>query len=90
MGIRKPNELLITKAKSVEDYVLDIIVMFNQGIDEVEIKGFGNSINKTVAVYNMLKERLGDGVLLEQASIGSEVKDRRRISYISLKLKRVY
>jgi len=90
MTTRKPNELLISRAKSVEDYVLDIIVMFNQGIDEVEIKGFGNSINKTVAVYNMLKERLGDGVVLEQASIGSEVKDRRRISYISLKLKRVY
>jgi len=90
MTTKKPNELLISRAKSVEDYVLDIIVMFNQGIDEVEIKGFGNSINKTVAVYNMLKERLGDGVVLEQASIGSEVKDRRRISYISLKLKRVY
>ena len=90
MSVKKPNEVLISRAKSVEDYVLDIIVMFNQGQDEVEIKGFGNGINKTVDVYNLLKERLGDGVLLEQANIGSEVKDRRRISYISLKLKRVY
>lgn len=90
MEAKKPNEVLISRAKRIEDYVLDIIVMFNQGYNEVEIKGFGNGINKTVDVYNLLKERLGEGVLLEQASIGSEVKDRRRISYISLKLKRVY
>lgn len=90
MTARKPNEIVISKAKRIEDYVLDIIVMFNQGYDEVEIKGIGNSIYKAVEVYNMLKDRLGEGIILEKTDIGSEVKDRRRISYISIKLKRVY
>lgn len=90
MATKKPNEILITRAKRTEDYVLDIIVLFNQGYDEIEIKGIGNSIYKAVEVYNLLKERLGDGVILEKTDIGSEVKDRRRISYISIKLKRVY
>ncbi|BAK54511.1 MULTISPECIES: ribonuclease P subunit p25 family protein [Sulfurisphaera] len=90
MTVKKPNEILISRTKRVEDYVLDVIVMFNQGYDEVELKGVGNSIYKAVEVYNQLKDRLGDGIILEKADIGSEVKDRRRISYISIKLKRVY
>ncbi|BFH74349.1 DNA-binding protein [Sulfurisphaera javensis] len=90
MTTKKPNEILISRAKRTEDYVLDVIVMFNQGYDEVELKGVGNSIYKAVEVYNLLKDRLGDGIKLEKTDIGSEVKDRRRISYISIRLKRVY
>ncbi|MFP3064824.1 MAG: DNA-binding protein [Sulfolobus sp.] len=90
MAVKKPNEIIVSRAKNIEDYVLDIIVMFNQGFEEVEVKGIGPEINKVVDVYNQLVARLGEGVKLEKVDIGSEVKDKRRISYILLKLKRVY
>ncbi|QGA54349.1 DNA-binding protein [Sulfolobus sp. E5-1-F] len=86
----KLNEIVVRKTKNVEDHVLDVIVLFNQGIDEVILKGIGREISKAVDVYNSLKDRLGDGVQLVNVQTGSEVRDRRRISYILLRLKRVY
>jgi len=70
--------------------VLDIISLFNQGSQEVEIKGNGFEINKVVDIYNQLVDRLKEGVKLEKVDIGSEVKDKRRVSYLLLKLRRVY
>ncbi|ACP35355.1 Alba, DNA/RNA-binding protein [Sulfolobus islandicus Y.G.57.14] len=86
----KLNEIVVRKTKNVEDHVLDVIVLFNQGIDEVILKGIGREISKAVDVYNSLKDRLGDGIQLVNVQTGSEVRDRRRISYILLRLKRVY
>ncbi|AAY80656.1 ribonuclease P subunit p25 family protein [Sulfolobus acidocaldarius] len=90
MSTKKPNEIVITKSKRIEDYVLDTIILFNQGYEEVEIRGSGQEINKAIEVYNQLVDRLKEGVRLEKVDIGSEVKDRRRISYILLRLKRIY
>lgn len=87
---QKLNEVIVRRSKSVEDHVLDIIVMFNQGFDEIKLKGVGKEISKAVDIYNSLKERLGDGIQLVGVETGSETKDRRRISYILLRLKRVY
>jgi DNA-binding protein Alba len=86
----KINEITVRRSKSIEDHVLDIIVMFNQGFDEVVIKGIGKEISRAVDIYNRLKERLGDGVQIVNIETGSEIKDKRRISYILLRLKRVY
>ncbi|MEM1599451.1 MAG: DNA-binding protein [Saccharolobus sp.] len=86
----KINEITVRRSKSIEDHVLDIIVMFNQGFDEVVVKGIGKEISRAVDIYNTLKERLGDGVQIVNIETGSEIKDRRRISYILLRLKRVY
>ncbi|MEM1630220.1 MAG: DNA-binding protein [Saccharolobus sp.] len=86
----KINEITVRRSKSIEDHVLDIIVMFNQGFDEVVVKGIGKEISRAVDIYNRLKERLGDGVQIVNIETGSEIKDRRRISYILLRLKRVY
>ncbi|BCU71139.1 ribonuclease P subunit p25 family protein [Stygiolobus caldivivus] len=90
MSEKKPNEIIVGRTKSIEDYVLDIITMFNQGSQEVEVKGNGFEINKVVDIYNQLVERLKEGVKLEKIDIGSEVKDKRRVSYLLLKLRRVY
>ncbi|MEM0363870.1 MAG: DNA-binding protein [Sulfolobaceae archaeon] len=86
----KINEITVRRSKSIEDHVLDIIVMFNQGFDEVVVKGIGKEISRAVDIYNRLKERLGDGVQIVNIETGSEIKDKRRISYILLRLKRVY
>ncbi|MEM4884864.1 MAG: DNA-binding protein, partial [Saccharolobus sp.] len=76
----KINEITVRRSKSIEDHVLDIIVMFNQGFDEVVVKGIGKEISRAVDIYNRLKERLGDGVQIVNIETGSEIKDKRRIS----------
>lgn len=90
MSEKKPNEIIVGRTRSVEDYVLDIISLFNQGSEEVEVKGNGFEINKVVDIYNQLVDRLKEGVKLEKVDIGSEVKDKKRVSYLLLKLRRVY
>ncbi|MCY0849595.1 DNA-binding protein [Sulfuracidifex metallicus] len=86
---KKPNEVLVSM-KNVEDYVLEIITMLNQGAEEVEIKGVGRDIGKAVDVYNMILDKLGNGIKLDSVSIGSENRDKKRLSFILLRVKKVY
>jgi DNA-binding protein Alba len=88
----QPNEKVInvTRNKKVSDYILDVIAAFNQGFETVNLKGFGREISKTVDIYNGLVERLKEGIKLEDVSTGSEIRDRRRISYISIRVRRIY
>jgi DNA-binding protein len=86
---KKPNEVLVSM-KNVEDYVLEVITMLNQGAQEVDIKGVGRDIGKAVDVFNMVKDKLGKGVELGSGSIGSESRDKKRLSFILLRIKKVY
>lgn len=88
--MKKPYQVIVSRSKKVEDYVLEIIEALNHISDEVEIKGSGWEINKVVDIYNSLKDRLEDGITLDYATIGSETKDRRRVSYLLLRIKRAY
>ncbi|WP_404802725.1 hypothetical protein [Metallosphaera sedula] len=56
----------------------------------MELKGYGREIDRTVDVYNVLKEKLGDGVVLVDVSIGSEFKDKRRVSYLLFRLRKSF
>lgn len=85
----QPNIVVIGK-KSVANYVLASIVLFNQGMDEVIIKGRGEAISKAVDVYNALKTRLGDSLELVEVEIGSERAGKRLTSYISIKVRRLF
>jgi DNA-binding protein Alba len=78
---KKYVEIVVSRSKSVGDYVLDIITLFNQGFDEVKIKGLGREISKAVDVFNELKERLEGGIEVANVQIGTE-KEKRRSSYI--------
>ncbi len=86
---KKPNEVLVSM-KNVEDYVLEVITLLNQGAQEVDIKGVGRDISKAVDVFNMIKDKLENGVELGSVSIGSESRDKKRLSFILLRVKKVY
>ncbi|MFP3163228.1 ribonuclease P subunit p25 family protein [Acidianus hospitalis] len=88
--MNKPFEVVVSRSKSVEDHVLEIIEILNHNSNEVDLKGYGFEINKAVDIYNALKDRLKEGITLEEVSIGSETKDRKRISYLLLRIKRSY
>ena len=86
---RKYVEVVVSRTKSVSDYVLDIITLMNQGFDEVKIKGLGREISKAVDVYNSLKSRMENGVELKNVQIGTD-KERKRTSYILITVVRKY
>ncbi|MCS7108163.1 MAG: DNA-binding protein [Sulfolobales archaeon] len=76
-------------SRPLSDYVLSIIILLNQGVKKVVLKGKGGNINKAIAVYNAVKDRLGDSVKLEGVEIGSEYySNRKRVSYIKISLTR--
>ena len=84
-----PNvKVLEIARKPLTDYVFDAVVSFNQGIDELIIKGRGDFISKAVDVYRVLSERLGDSIEIVNIEIGSERFRGRRRSYIAIHIRR--
>ncbi len=89
ISLKTSENTIVIGRSSPSAYVLDIIVRFNQGIDKVTIVGKGNNIPKAITVYNILKSRLGDALVLENVNIGSIFNERnRRISYIEIHVSR--
>jgi len=76
--------LVSVGSRPLSDYVLSVVILFNQGVKRVILKGRGGNISKTIAVYNAVKDRLGDAVKLENIEIGSEYFNKKRISYIRI------
>jgi len=81
-------KIIDVSRKPITDYVFDAVVNFNQGIDEIIIKGRGDFISKAVDVYRILSERLGDSIEIVNVEIGSERFRGRRRSYIAIHVRR--
>lgn len=76
--------------KPVRDYVFEVIVNFQEGVDKVVVKGYGRYISKAVDVYNRLKSRLGDSIDLDSVEINSEKRGVKLIPYIAISIVRRY
>lgn len=76
--------------KSIRDYVFEVIVNFQEGVDKVVIKGYGRYISKAVDLYNVLKHRLGDSIEMENVEIGSENLGNRLRSFIEIRVTRKF
>lgn len=75
--------------RPLSDYVVSVVILFNQGVKRIVLKGRANNISKTIAVYNAIKDRLGDSVKLESVDIGSEyLSNKKRVSYIKISITR--
>lgn len=90
MAFSANTKVIDVSKKPVSEYVFDAVVSFNQGVDEIVIKGRGDFISKAVDVYRYLAERLGDSIEVIDISIGSEKFRGRRRSYIAIRIKRKY
>ena len=76
--------------KPLGDYLVSAAILFNQGIKRVTLRGRGENISKTVALYNALKDRMGDAIKLIDVKIGSEEIKGKIVSYIEIKIERIY
>jgi len=75
--------------KPVIDYIVSIAILLNQGIKRIIIRGRGPNISKAVAVYNAVKDRMGDAIKLSDVRIGSEDRRGKLISFIEIVIERV-
>ena len=82
------ENVVIVGRKPLPDYVLEVILLFNEGYDEVIIKGQGPNVGKAVDLYNAVKRRLQDGVELAGVKIDSIERGRRLIPLIEIRIKR--
>ncbi len=86
-----PNTKIIDIGRRpVEDYVFEAVISFQEGVDEIILKGRGDFISRAVDVYWALKDRLGDSIELSNVEIGSERIRGRMRSYIAIHIKRKY
>ena len=58
MSLPKDLNVIVIGKKPIANYVLDAIVMFNQGFDEIVIKGRGDLISKAVDVTEIVNALL--------------------------------
>jgi DNA-binding protein len=82
------ENVVVVGKKRVMDYVLAAILLFNEGYDEVIIRGQGSNISKAVDVYNALAQRLQDGVEIVKINIDSIERGRRLIPVIEIHVRR--
>ena len=76
--------------KSMNDYLISAALLFNQGINKVVLVGRGNNISKAVALYNTLKDRMGEAIRLKDVRIGSEEVKGKIISFIEIEVERIH
>jgi len=84
-----PEEnVIVVGRKPLPDYVLEAILLFNEGYDEIVIKGQGPNVGKAVDLYNALPRRLQDSVELAGVKIDSIERGRRLIPVIEIRVRR--
>ncbi|MMZ69047.1 DNA/RNA-binding protein albA [compost metagenome] len=76
--------------RPIDDYVFEAIISFQEGVDNIILKGRGDFISRAIDVYWALKDRLGNSIELVDIEIGSERVRGRMRSYIALKIMRKY
>ena len=76
--------------RPLEDYVFEAIVSFREGVNEIILKGRGETISKAVDLYWRIKDRLGDSIELIEVKIGSERFRGRTRSFIAIRIRRKY
>ncbi|GAY25185.1 DNA-binding protein Alba [Desulfurococcaceae archaeon AG1] len=86
------NTVLVGK-KPVMSYVLAILQLASQGVDEIVVKARGRAISRAVDAVEIVRNRfLKNGIVVERINIGSEEVQskegrRSRVSTIEIVVK---
>ncbi len=86
-----PSNVILVGKKPVMNYVMAVLALLNQGVDEVIVKARGRAISKAVDTVEIIRNKLlADKVEVKDIKIGSQVvqgQDRTsRVSTIEITL----
>ncbi len=84
-----PSNVILVGKKPVMNYVMAVLALLNQGVDEVVVKARGRAISKAVDTVEIIRNKLlTDKVEVKDIKIGSQVvqgQDRTsRVSTIEI------
>lgn len=87
-----PSNVILVGKKPVMNYVMAVLALLNQGVDEVIVKARGRAISKAVDAVEIIRNKLlAEKVEVKDIKIGSQVvqgQDRTsRVSTIEITLK---
>ncbi|MGC8752060.1 MAG: DNA-binding protein Alba [Fervidicoccaceae archaeon] len=87
-----PSNVILVGKKPVMNYVMAVLALLNQGVDEVVVKARGRAISKAVDAVEIIRNKLlAEKVEVKDIKIGSQViqgQDRTsRVSTIEITLK---
>ncbi len=81
----KQRDVITVGDAPIDKYIFEIVVLFNSGVEEVEIVGRGRHISKAVTLFNRLRDRLSEAVQISELEIGSEHRRGKRMTpYIKI------
>lgn len=88
-----PNVIFVGK-KPTMNYALAIIILFNQGSNEVVVKARGLAISKAVDVVEIVRRRfMEETVKIKEIKIGTETvgeaEDARNVSAIEITMSKI-
>ena len=86
-----PSNVILVGKKPVMNYVMAVLALLNQGVDEVIVKARGRAISKAVDTVEIIRNKLlADKVDVKDIKIGSQViqgQDRTsRVSTVEITL----
>ncbi len=73
-------------SRSIDEYILSIIVELNRGFRVIELRGTGDNICKVADVYVELKKRLGGAIKIIEGNTGTARSRSGRKNYMWIKI----
>ena len=81
---------IVVSSKPIREYLINVAMFFQEGVDVVVIKGYGRFISRAVDLYNAIIDKMRDSVESQGVLIGSEIVQGRVKPYIVIKVKKRY
>lgn len=86
MKSRGVPKITVGRRGNVMEYVLQIIVDFNRGMDRIGLIAYGRDVCKLADVVAGIRERLGDSIHIVAWEIDNRKVRGRRESYLYVEL----
>lgn len=84
------ERIIVVGKKSISNYLIDVAIMFQEGVSSIVIKGYGHFISKAVDLYNAVSSKMKESIKLDSVLIGSEPVAGKMKAYIAIKISRKY
>jgi len=84
------ERVIIVGKKSISSYLIDVAIMFQEGVSSIVIKGYGHFISRAVDLYNAISSKMKESIKLDSVVIGSEPVAGKMKTYIAIKISRKY
>jgi DNA-binding protein Alba len=84
------ERIIVVGKKSISSYLIDVAIMFQEGVSSIVIKGYCLFISKALDLYNSISSKMKESIKLDSVLIGSEPLAGKMKAYIAIKISSKY